>query len=53
MELWQLEVGAFFVSHCFKNCEDGFTWVFTNVYNHAFGGEQDDFWLKLGDIKGL
>ena len=31
LELLEMEGGAFFVSYCFKNCEDGFVWLFMGV----------------------
>ena len=32
LELVDMEVGLFSISCRFKNCEDGFLWIFTGVY---------------------
>ena len=32
LELVGMEVGQFSISFHFKNCEDGFLWIFTGVY---------------------
>ena len=35
LELVEMEVGQFSISYCFKNCEDGFLWIFTGVYGNT------------------
>ena len=53
LELLDMELCAFSVSCCFKNCEDNFIWMFIGVYNPILAKERDDFWNELGAIRGL
>ena len=53
LELLDMELRAFSVSCCFKNCEDNFIWMFIGVYNPVLAKERDDFWNELGAIRRL
>ena len=48
-----MEVGKYSVSCRFKNCEDGFCWIFTGVYGPTVKLEREDFLSELGAIRGL
>ncbi|RVW15130.1 hypothetical protein CK203_083331 [Vitis vinifera] len=37
----------------FRNCSDGFSWIFSSVYGPVIGSEKEDFWEELGAIRGL
>ncbi|KAL6331568.1 hypothetical protein AAG906_011508 [Vitis piasezkii] len=37
----------------FKNCEDGFLWIFTGVYGPTLKRYREPFWEELGAIRGL
>ena len=41
LELVGMEVGLFSISCRFKNCEDGFLWIFTGVYGHTLKRYRD------------
>ena len=47
------EVGNYSVSCRFKNCEDGFCWVFSGVYGPSVKVEREEFLSELGAIRGL
>ena len=53
LELLDMELSAFLVSCCFKNCEDNFIWMFTGVYDPVLAEERDVFSNELGAIRGL
>ena len=53
LELIDLEKGVFSISCHFKNCEDGFIWIFTGVYGPTMRRDRECFWDELGAIKGL
>ena len=53
LELHEMEVGAFSVSCRFTNCEGSFVWMFSGVYGPILIKEREDFWAKLGAIRGL
>ena len=53
LELEGMEVGLFSVSCRFKNCEDGFNWVFSGVYGPTVKRYRELFWEELGAIRGL
>ena len=48
-----MEVGAYSISFCFKNCEDNFVWIFSGVYGPVQNEERENFWTELSDIRGL
>ncbi|KAL6343049.1 hypothetical protein AAG906_017861 [Vitis piasezkii] len=41
------------ISVRFRNCADGFSWIFSGVYGPVIGSEDEDFWEELGAIRGL
>ena len=47
------KVVSFLVSCLFKNCEDGFCWVFIGVCGPVISLERENFWRELGFVKGL
>ena len=53
LELEGMEVGLFSVSCRFKNCEDGFNWIFSGVYGPTVKRYRELFWEELGAIRGL
>lgn len=53
LELLDMECGGFSISYCFRNCEDGFVWIFTGACKLVLRGEKEDFWEELGAIKDL
>ena len=53
LELVGMEVGLFSISCRFKNCEDGFKWIFSEVYNPTMKRYRELFWEELGAIRGL
>lgn len=38
-----MEVGVFSISCHFKNCKDGFVWIFMGVYGPSGGGDREGF----------
>ncbi|RVW72725.1 Glycerol-3-phosphate acyltransferase, chloroplastic [Vitis vinifera] len=53
LELVGMEVGLFSISCRFKNCEDGFLWIFTRVYGPTLKRYRGLLWEELGVIRGL
>ena len=53
LDLVDIQKGLFSISYIFKNCEDGFMWMFTGVYGLILRRERESFWEELGAIKGL
>ena len=53
LELVGMEVGLFSISCRFKNCEDGFSWIFSVVYDPTLKRYRELFWEELGAIRGL
>ena len=53
LELLGMEVGLFSISCRFKNCEDGFRWIFSGVYGPTMKRNRELLWEELGDIRGL
>ena len=53
LELVGMEVGLFSILCRFKNCEDGFLWTFTGVYEPTMKQYRELFWEELGAIRGL
>ena len=53
LHLLEAAVGNFSVSCRFKNCEDGFCWLFSGVYGPSLMKEREDFWAELGAVRGL
>ena len=53
LELIGMEVGLFSISCRFKNCEDGFSWIFSRVYGPTLKRYRELFWEELGAICGL
>ncbi|RVW41222.1 Transposon TX1 uncharacterized 149 kDa protein [Vitis vinifera] len=49
----KMEVGNSSISWRFKNCEDGFYWIFSGVYGPTVKVEREDFFSELGAIRGL
>lgn len=53
LELLYMECRGFSISCHFRNCKDGFVWMFTCVYEPILRGEREVFWEELIAIKGL
>ena len=53
LELVGMEVGLFSISCRFKNCEDGFSWIFLGVYGPTLKRYRELFWEELGAIRRL
>ena len=53
LEGLEAEVGSFSISCRFKNCEEGFVWVFSGLYGPCNGKERRELWEELAAIKGL
>lgn len=53
LELVRIEVGLFSISYQFRNCEDGFVWIFSGVYGPTMKRYREFFWEELGVIRGL
>ncbi|WKA06292.1 hypothetical protein VitviT2T_024196 [Vitis vinifera] len=53
LELLGMEVGLFSISCRFKNCEDGFRWIFSGVYGPTMKRNRELLWEELGNIRGL
>ena len=53
MEKLEVESGGYSISVHFRNCANGFYWIFSGVYGSVIGCEKEDFWEELGAIRGL
>ncbi|RVW24957.1 Transposon TX1 uncharacterized 149 kDa protein [Vitis vinifera] len=53
LEGLEAEVGSFSISCRFKNCEEGFVWVFSGLYGPCNGKERREMWEELAAVKGL
>ena len=53
LQMMEMEVGNYSVSCRFKNCEDGFCWVFSGVYGPSMKVEREEFLSELGAIREL
>ena len=53
LQMVKMEVGNSSISWRFKNCEDGFYWIFSGVYGPTVKVEREDFFSELGAIRGL
>ena len=53
LENLEVESGGYSISIRFRNCADGFSWIFSGVYRPVIGSEKEDFWEELGAIRGL
>ena len=53
LELVGMKVDIFSIFRRFKNCEDGFVWIFSRVYGPIMKRYRELFWEKLGAIRGL
>ena len=53
LENLEVESGGYSISVRFRNCVDGFSWIFSRVYSPVIGSEKQDFWEELGAICGL
>nr|CAN74099.1 hypothetical protein VITISV_028591 [Vitis vinifera] len=53
LEGLEFEVGSFSISCRFRNCEEGFVWVFSGLYGLSKGRERRELWEELAAIKGL
>ena len=53
LEKLEVESGGYSVSVRFRNCADGFYWIFSGVHRPVIGCEKEDFWEELGAIHGL
>ena len=52
LEIIDMELGLFSISW-FKNCVDGFHWMFTRVYGLVVDSSREFFWEELGYVRGL
>ena len=48
-----METGIFSVSCCFRNCIDGFQWMFSGVYGPVVDSKREFFGEELGVVRGL
>ena len=53
LEGLEVEVGSFSISCRFRNCEEGFAWVFSGLYGPIKGRERRELWEELAAVKGL
>ena len=53
LEGLEAEVGSFSISCRFRNCEEGFVWVFSRLYGPINGKERRELWEELAAVKGL
>ncbi|RVW80641.1 hypothetical protein CK203_044342 [Vitis vinifera] len=53
LEGLEAEVGSFSISCRFRNCEEGFVWVFSGLYGPINGKERRELWEELATVKGL
>ena len=53
LQLVEMEVGNYSVSCRFKNCEDGFCWIFSRVYGPTVKVEREIFFSEMRAIRGL
>ena len=53
VELVEMETGIFSIFCCFRNCTDGFQWMFSGVYGPVVDSERESFWEELGAVRGL
>eukprot|EP00261_Vitis_vinifera_P032749 XP_019073992.1 PREDICTED: uncharacterized protein LOC109122143 [Vitis vinifera] len=53
LENLEVESGGYSIFFRFRNCSDGFSWIFSGVYGPVIGSEKEDFWEELGAIRGL
>ncbi|RVW38638.1 LINE-1 reverse transcriptase-like [Vitis vinifera] len=53
LENLEVESRGYSISVRFRNCADGFSWIFSGVYGLVIGSEKEDFWEELGAIRGL
>ena len=51
LELVGIEVGLFSISCRFKNCEDGFLWIFTGVYGPTLKRYIEFFWKSYCHLR--
>ena len=53
LELVDMEFGLFSISSWFRNCVDGFQWMFTGVYGPVVDSSRESFWEEFGFVRGL
>ena len=53
LENLEVESGWYSISVQFRNCADGFSWIFSGVYGPVISSENEDFWEDLRAIRGL
>ncbi|RVW69834.1 hypothetical protein CK203_061148 [Vitis vinifera] len=53
LENLEVESEGYSISVRFRNCANGFSWIFSGVYGPVIGSEKEDFWEELGAIRGL
>ena len=53
LELIGIKVGELLISFRFKNCGDGFCWVFIGVYGLTAISYKGALWEELGAIRGF
>ena len=53
LEILKVESEGYSISVHFRNCADGFSWIFSGVYGPVIGSEKEDFCEDLGAIRGL
>ena len=46
-------IGLFSISCLFRNCEDGFQWIFLGVYGPILNCNREAFWEELGVVRSL
>ena len=49
----EFKVGSFSISYQFRDCDEGFIWVFSNLYGPLKGNEIREKWEESVVIKGL
>ncbi|RVW96057.1 hypothetical protein CK203_027743 [Vitis vinifera] len=53
LEGLEVEVGSFSISCRFRNCKEGFVWVFSRSYGPLKGRKRKELWEELAAVKGL
>ena len=48
-----MEIGEYYISCQFKNCDDNFIWVFSGTYGPISNSGREALWSDIGDIRGL
>ena len=53
LENLEVESGGYSISVRFRDCADGFSWIFSEVYGPVIGSEKESFREELGAIRDL